>query len=151
MNNPFVDNVFINDHTKLKQTWLPCTITSISDKSNFTKRKDADGNVSPEEEQTPFRRCVVEVITPAGPKTIDANLWYASLEANDIVFVKGGECAATFDLEGEYAGSVWLNLPPKRNIDLSWFGVEAPKAEVKEPSIEELKAKLAEAEESLGK
>jgi hypothetical protein len=147
MNNPFVDNRFKNEHTGLQQTWLPCTITSISATSNYTKRKDEAGVVMPEDAQTPFRRCVVEVTIPnVGVKVIDANLWYASLEANDIVFVVGGECAATFDLEGDYAGSVWLNLPPKRNIDLSWFGV-APAAPANEADeIAALKAKLAEAE-----
>jgi hypothetical protein len=135
--NLFVENKFTNPETNMLQTWLPCNIIEISNVINLTKKKGADNELLADDEQTPFRRCVVEVLTPAGLKTIDANLWEASRSVNELVFSIGKECAATFDLEGEYAGSVWLNLPPKRNIDLSWFGVEveakAPAEEAKAP------------------
>lgn len=145
--NPFLENQFTNPETNQLQTWLPCTIKEISDVALLTKKKDADGELLADEAQTAFRRCVVIVNTPVGAKEIDANLWNESLAVNGIVFSVGNECAATFDLEGDYAGSVWLNLPPKRNIDLSWFG---PVAKVEEPKAEDelaaLKVKLAEAE-----
>ena len=128
--NLFAENQFTEtvNGVDVVKTWLPCTITEISEGVFATKKKDADGELLADDEQTKFRRCVITIDTPKGVKEIDANVWAESLAVNGLVFKVGGECRAVFEISGDFKGSVWLGLPEKRNVDFAWFGeeVEAP-------------------------